>query len=144
VGKEERRMKALFELGKVVGTPGALDLLERTEVSPASLLRRHASGDWGEVSEVAAIENALSVREGFRILLSYSVGGEHVWIITKPTEVPQLSSYRRSTEWPILALGSAILVRTAEKGCSRKLGFRHWEFPYERLQPVDSLIIGRP
>jgi hypothetical protein len=83
VGKEERRMKALFELGKVVGTPGALDLLERTEVSPASLIRRHASGDWGEVSEVAAIENALSVREGFRVLSSYSVGGEHVWIITK-------------------------------------------------------------
>ena len=76
-------MKALFELGKVVGTPGALDLLERAEVSPASLLRRHASGDWGEVSEVDAIENALSVRDGFRILSSYPIGGEQVWIITK-------------------------------------------------------------
>jgi hypothetical protein len=38
-------MKALFELGKVVGTPSTLDLLERAEVSPASLLRRHALGD---------------------------------------------------------------------------------------------------
>jgi hypothetical protein len=75
-------MKALFELGKVVGTPSTLDLLERAEVSPASLLRRHALGDWGEMSEVDAIENALSVRDGFRILLSYTVGGEQV-IITK-------------------------------------------------------------
>ena len=34
------------------------------------------------MSEVDAIENALSVRDGFRILLSYTVGGEQV-IITK-------------------------------------------------------------
>ena len=76
-------MGALFELGEIVGTPTALDLLERAGVSPASLLSRHASGDWGEVSEVDAIENALSIRDGFRIVLSYTVGGKYVWIITK-------------------------------------------------------------
>ena len=37
----------------------------------------------GEVSEVDAIENGLSVRDGFRILSSYQVGEERVWIITK-------------------------------------------------------------
>jgi hypothetical protein len=83
VGKEERSMAALFELGEIVGTPTALDLLERAGVSPASLLSRHASGDWGDVAEVAAIENALSVRDGFRILSSYQVGEDHVWLITK-------------------------------------------------------------
>ena len=76
-------MGAQFELGEIVGTPTALDLLERAGVSPASLLSRHASGDWGEVSEVDAIENGLSVREGFRIMSSYQVGEERVWIITK-------------------------------------------------------------
>jgi hypothetical protein len=76
-------MGALFELGEIVGTPAALDVLERAGVSPASLLRRHASGDWGDVAEVDAIENTLSVREGFRILSSYQVGEDRVWIITK-------------------------------------------------------------
>ncbi len=76
-------MGAQFELGEIVGSPTALDLLERAGVSPASLLSRHASGDWGEVSEVDAIENGLSVRDGFRILSSYQVGEDRVWIITK-------------------------------------------------------------
>ena len=76
-------MGAQFELGEIVGTPTALDLLERAGVSLASLLSRHASGDWGEVSEVDAIENGLSVRDGFRILSSYQMGEDRVWIITK-------------------------------------------------------------
>jgi hypothetical protein len=76
-------MEARFELGEVVCTPAALVFLEEAGVSPASLLRRHTSGDWGDVPEVAAIENEFSVQEGYRILSRYPVEGEHVWIITK-------------------------------------------------------------
>jgi hypothetical protein len=82
VGKSSS-MEAGFKLGEVVCTPAALIFLEEAGVSPASLLRRHASGDWGDVSEVAAKENEFSVKEGYRILSRYPVGGEHVWIITK-------------------------------------------------------------
>ena len=39
----------LFDLGRVVATPGALELLAATETNPAELLERHVSGDWGEV-----------------------------------------------------------------------------------------------
>ena len=75
----------LFLLGRVVATPGALDLLAATTTDPAVLLSRHVTGDWGEVPPEDAKENELSVREGFRIVSSYPVGadGERLWIITE-------------------------------------------------------------
>lgn len=72
-----------FSLGRVVATPGALELLESASTNPATLLERHASGDWGEVSREDARENERSVRCGYRILSSYPVGGEKVWILTE-------------------------------------------------------------
>ena len=76
-----------FPLGRVVATPGALDVLEETGTDALALLRRHLRGDWGEIPACDARENELSVREGFRVLSSYPVGdeaddGERVWIIT--------------------------------------------------------------
>jgi hypothetical protein len=80
-------MAALFSLGRVVATPGALELLRETGTNPAELLDRHAAGDWGDVPPEDARENALSIREGFRIISSYPVGdseaGGKVWIITE-------------------------------------------------------------
>lgn len=78
-------MAALFPLGRVVATPGALEVLEDTRTDALDLLRRHAAGDWGEVPSEDARENRLSVREGFRVLSSYPVGEarEKVWIITE-------------------------------------------------------------
>ena len=77
-------MSALFPLGRLVATPGALALLRRAgeDLLPA-LLERHRSGDWGEVPEEDAQENEFSVRYGFRILSSYRVAGERLWIITE-------------------------------------------------------------
>jgi hypothetical protein len=37
--------KQRFELGELVATPGALEVLGELEVSPSELLERHASGD---------------------------------------------------------------------------------------------------
>ena len=74
-----------FELGQLVATPGALEVLGELEVSPSELVARHAAGDWGTVSAEDARENEFSVREAFRIVSSYSVGeeGRKVWIITE-------------------------------------------------------------
>lgn len=74
-----------FDLGAVVATPGALEMLGEARISPLSLLRRHASGDWGEVSKADARENELSLKNGWRLLSSYPVGedGAKVWIITE-------------------------------------------------------------
>lgn len=79
-----------FALGRVVATPGAVEILEEAGADALALLRRHASGDWGEVPTHDARENEPSVREGFRVLSSYPVGDgeageaeERVWIITE-------------------------------------------------------------
>ncbi len=74
-----------FELGELVATPGALEVLGEFEVSPSELLARHAAGDWGAVPPEDARENELSVREGFRIVSSYPVGetARKVWVITE-------------------------------------------------------------
>ena len=71
-------------LGRVVATPGALRALDEAGVSPASLLTRHVNGDWGELSEHDRKQNEFSLKNGFRILSSYTVGnGERIWIITE-------------------------------------------------------------
>jgi len=75
----------LFSLGRVVATPGALDVLENAGTDALALLRRHAAGDWGKVPVGDTRENERSVRNGWRVLSSYPVGeaGEKLWIITE-------------------------------------------------------------
>lgn len=76
-------MSVRFPLGQTVATPGALEILETTGTSPLALLARHQSGDWGNVPLEDANENEFSVQKGFRILSSYSVGQERLWVITE-------------------------------------------------------------
>lgn len=78
----------LFELGRVVATPGALALLAQHGVEPLSLLQRHVSGDWGTVSNADARANDEAVHGGTRLLSSYplmgNTGGDSViWTITE-------------------------------------------------------------
>lgn len=74
----------LFALGRVVATPGALDLLDRTGTNAFDLLQRHQHGDWGGVPPEDAEENLRSVETGCRILSSYSLNdAERLWIITE-------------------------------------------------------------
>jgi len=75
---------ALFPIGKLIATPGALSLLERHRINPLSLLGRHLQGDWGSVPDEdrAANDNALAL--GNRILSSYPLGEhEKVWVISE-------------------------------------------------------------
>ena len=77
----------LFDLGRVVATPGAMALLASAGENPARLLERHASGDCGEVPSEDARENERSLKYGWRLMSSYPVGseadGERVWVITE-------------------------------------------------------------
>ena len=76
-------MAALFSLGRLVATPGAMELLRSAgEDLLPTLLERHQLGDWGDVPEEDARENEFSVRHGFRIISSYRVVGEKLWVIT--------------------------------------------------------------
>ena len=69
-------------LGRLVATPGALQLLTEAGEDPLSYLARHASGDWGDLDEDDRRANELSLRHGWRVISSYPVGGKTIWIIT--------------------------------------------------------------
>ena len=76
--------KPLFDLGQLVGTPGALQALEEAEQHPFELIHRHVAGDWGELDEEDKRENDLSVEQGFRIISAYTLNtGVKVWVITE-------------------------------------------------------------
>jgi hypothetical protein len=72
-------------LGRLVATPGALDLMERHRLSPFALLERHRAGDWSDVDAEDAQENALSLKYGLRVMSSYRYGPaqEAIWVITE-------------------------------------------------------------
>ena len=76
-------MTAPLPLGRVMATPGALKLLMEAGGHPFDLLARHATGDWGELCAFDRRQNEVALRDGNRILSSYRVGGNKVWIITE-------------------------------------------------------------
>jgi hypothetical protein len=73
-----------FPLGQIVATPGALDALAEAGERPATLLKRHLNGDWGEVDEHDRHENDRSLADGCRLLSAYTLAtGMKLWIITE-------------------------------------------------------------
>jgi hypothetical protein len=73
-----------FELGQTVITPGAAEALQVAGQTAIQFLRRHVTGDWGEMSEEDVKENELSLEQGFRLLSRYQTSkGERFWIITE-------------------------------------------------------------
>lgn len=77
-------MRALFELGQVVATPGALQALEEASQIPEEFLLRHVSGDWGDLDEHDRRENELALEKGFRLFSAYQTSnGVRIWVITE-------------------------------------------------------------
>jgi hypothetical protein len=76
-------MMGPLPLGRVVATPGALRVLFEAGEDPMRYLARHSSGDWGDLDKHDRKENELSLKHGWRIVSSYLVGRETVWIITE-------------------------------------------------------------
>jgi hypothetical protein len=75
---------ARFPLGQIVGTPGALEALEEAGENPAALLKRHVTGDWGELDGHDRLENERSLADGYRVLSAYILTtGVKLWIITE-------------------------------------------------------------
>lgn len=89
--------RALFQLGQVVATPGALGL----GVDLVAYVRRHVSGDFGtcgryELIELTAEEarrgalatsddgklNVYAIRNGGRVLSAYDTAGGRLWVMT--------------------------------------------------------------
>jgi hypothetical protein len=77
-------MVAMFPLGRILATPGALRALERANQSAAEFLARHSARDWGELDGEDIAENEYSLAHGFRLLSNYkTAASERLWIITE-------------------------------------------------------------
>ncbi|RYE40089.1 MAG: hypothetical protein EOP24_42120 [Hyphomicrobiales bacterium] len=61
----------LFELGRTVATPGAIELMALTETSPLVLLLMHVSGDWGECDAEDKKTNDDALKLGGRVMSVY-------------------------------------------------------------------------
>jgi len=80
------RVKMKFALGKIVWTRGVNDRVA-IDASFAKFvmdsLKRHANGDWGELSAEDKRENDFSLDKELRLLSSYQHGGIKIWIVTE-------------------------------------------------------------
>lgn len=72
-----------IDLGRMFVTGGAETLLDRTNHDRGALLGRHQSGDWGSLSAADRAANDRALRYGGRLLSTYTIGDEKVWIITE-------------------------------------------------------------
>ncbi|MDD5095438.1 MAG: hypothetical protein PHV74_13825 [Dehalococcoidia bacterium] len=76
-----------FQMGNLVWTRGVNDRIAE-DIAFAKLVlasvKRHASGDWGDICREDKTENELSLKEGFRLLSAYETEGlPRIWIITE-------------------------------------------------------------
>jgi len=62
---------AKFQLGQVVATPGAMELLEQTGFSAAALLNLHVHGDWGDCDPKDAAQNELAIVRQRQVISVY-------------------------------------------------------------------------
>jgi hypothetical protein len=81
---QRRPQSALFSLGRVVATPGALDALETAGQAPQELLDRHITGDWGSLPNEDMATNEQALIYGSRIFSGYDLAdGTRMWVITE-------------------------------------------------------------
>lgn len=74
-----------LELGEIVMTHGVSELSEHG-LNLLQYLRRHAHGDWGNISESNKLKNEESVVHGGRIFSVYDIAGmpePRLWVITE-------------------------------------------------------------
>ena len=76
-----------FQFGQLLSTPGGIEVLAAGGHDPLEFLRRHATGDWGDLCQDDADANEQAIQSGGRILSSYKTSkGEKLWIITDASD----------------------------------------------------------
>jgi hypothetical protein len=63
-----------FEMGQLVATPAALEVLEESRQTPIDLLRRHCRGDWGDLSQSDKQSNEEALEQELPELLNGLAG----------------------------------------------------------------------
>ena len=74
-----------LDLGHVVATAGALDVVRSHGLDVLALVRRHSRGDWGDLSCDDALANDLALDPACpaRVFSAYETSGGRLWVITE-------------------------------------------------------------
>ena len=72
-----------FPLGRIVATPGALDLIAEQALHPMDFVLRHVSGEWGDLTKEDCRANNRALTDGGRIFSVYRVKDDQIWVITE-------------------------------------------------------------
>ena len=72
----------LFPSGRILVTTGAIALAD-CGVNLQSFLKRHLSGDWGDLSDEDRSENLFSLQHNLRLFSAYTTPFGELWIITE-------------------------------------------------------------
>ena len=79
-----RPTKPLFALGKLVATPGAVEMLKAHQLSPFDFISRHWQGDWGDLDREDVQANQAALRYGTRLMSCYRINDDtRLWIMTE-------------------------------------------------------------
>ena len=79
--KERKVTHVRFPYGRIAATRRVIDELDGRTIS--RLLTRHLHCDWGDICDEDWKLNDHAVKNGERLLSSYQVGAEKVFIITE-------------------------------------------------------------
>mgnify|MGYP006268163923 CR=1 FL=1 len=71
-----------FDLGRVLMTRG-VSALVATGLNIIPLIRRHATGDWGQVPKDDRKRNEHAIEDGERIMSAYETDHGPIWVITE-------------------------------------------------------------
>lgn len=75
-----------FEPGQLLATASIADDMERSAAfreGVTEALRRHLSGDWGDLDPEDTQTNEDALLDGSRLFSAYHVQGVKIWIITE-------------------------------------------------------------
>ncbi|RYG39135.1 hypothetical protein EON81_01760 [bacterium] len=75
----------MFPFGRILATPGALDMLVDLGLDPLIVINRHLWGDWGDLDEQDRASNERALNHGGRLFSSYDLEGARtsIWVITE-------------------------------------------------------------
>lgn len=73
-----------FELGEIVITPGALEVIDRLGADTTGrLLARHHACDWGDLDDADKAHNDQALKRGHRLLSVYGQDGDRLYVLTE-------------------------------------------------------------
>jgi hypothetical protein len=83
MAKTMQRGKALFPLGRIVSTRGALSIANEAGVDLLHMVSRHVQGDWSEMDGHDKQANRDAIAFGNRVFSAYTVNDRKFWVITE-------------------------------------------------------------